>query len=79
MKEGDGKLTDIRHDEEAEKDLGVPVDRRLSFIQHIGSIVKKVNRMIELTRRTFHYMEEEVFLLLYTSLLRLHMDYPDCI
>ena len=78
MKEGDGRLTDIRHDDEAEKDLGVLFDRKLSFRQHIGSIVK-VNRMIGLTRRTFHYMVEEVFRLLYTSLMRPHMDYADCI
>ena len=47
MKEGDGKLTDIRHDDEAEKDLGVLFDRKLSFRQHIESIVKKVNRILD--------------------------------
>ena len=31
MKEGDGKVTDIRHDDEVEKDLGVLFDRKLSF------------------------------------------------
>ena len=71
IKEGDGKLTGIRHDDEAEKDLGVLFDRKLSFRQHIESIVKKVNRMIGLTRRTIHYMDEEVFRLhVYTSLMR---------
>ena len=49
MKEGDGKLTDIRHDDEAEKDIGVLFDRKVSFRQHIGCIVKKVNRIIGLT------------------------------
>ena len=33
------------------KDLGVLFDRKLSFIQHTGSIVKKVNRMIGLTEK----------------------------
>ena len=51
MKEGDGKLTDIRHDDEVEKDLGVLFDRKLSFRQHIGCT------LIGLTRRPFHYME----------------------
>ena len=41
--------------------------------------MKKVNRMIGLTRRTFHYMDQEVFRLLFTSLMRPHMDYADCI
>ena len=35
MNEGDGKLTDIRHDDEVEKDLGGLFDRDLSFRQHI--------------------------------------------
>ena len=54
-------------------------DRKLSFRQHMGCTVKKVNRMIGLTRRTFHYMDQEVFRLLFTSLMRPHMDYADCI
>ena len=62
MKEGDGKLTDIRYDEEAGSDLGVSVYRQLSFRQHIGSKLKKVNRMIGLTRRTFHYMAPVYFI-----------------
>ena len=79
MKEGDGKVTDIKHDDDVEKDLGVLFDTKLSFKQHIGCTVKKVNRMIGLTRRTFHYMVQEVFRLLFTSLMRPHMDYADCI
>ena len=75
MMDGNGKLTDIRHDDIAEKDLGVLFDRKLSFRQHIVSIVKKVNRMIGLTRRTFHCMIEEVYRLLCASLMRLE----DCI
>ena len=35
MKEGDGKITDIKHDDEVEKDLGVLFDTKLSFRQHI--------------------------------------------
>ena len=63
----------------AEKGPWVLFDRKLSIRQHIGSMVKKVNRMIGLTRRTFHYMDGDVFRLLYTSLMRPHMDYADCI
>lgn len=79
MKEKDGSETDIRRDDDVEKDLGVLFDRKLSFRQHIGTIVKKVNMMIGLTRRTFHYIDEETFRLLYTALMRPHMDYADCI
>ena len=41
--------------------------------------MKKVIRMMGLTRRIFHYMDEEVFRLLYTSLMRPHVDYGYCI
>ena len=41
--------------------------------------MKKVNRMIGLKRRIFHYMDVEVFRLLYTSLMSQHIDYGDCI
>ena len=73
------KNTVIRLDDEVEKDFGVLFDAKLSFRQHIGCTVKKVNRMIGLTWRTFHYMDQEVFRLLFTSLMRPHMDYADCI
>ena len=39
VKDGDGKLTDIRHDDEAEKGLGVLFDRKLSFRPYIESII----------------------------------------
>ena len=65
MKEGDGKVTDIKHDDEVEKDLGVLFDTKLSFRQHIGCTVKKVNRMIGLTRRTFHYGPRSISAFIY--------------
>ena len=46
--------------------------------------MKKMNRMIGLTRRTFHYMDENKYFgccrRLDTSLMRPHMcmDYADC-
>ena len=58
---------------------GVLFDGKLFFRQLVASIVKKVNRMIGLKRRIFHYMDVEVFRLLYTSLMSQHIDYGDCI
>ena len=50
--------------------IGVLFDRKLLLRQHIGSIVKKVNRMIGVARRNLHFVGEEVF--------RLHV-YADCV
>ena len=55
MKEGDGTETVIRHDDKVEKDLGVLFDTKLSFRQHIGYTVKKVNRMIGLRDNKAHF------------------------
>ena len=41
--------------------------------------IEEVNQMIGLTRCTFHYMDQEVFRLLFSSLMRPHMYYADCI
>ena len=41
------KLTDIRHDDEAEKDLGVLFDRKLSLRQHIRSIEAAYHILID--------------------------------
>ena len=55
MKDGDGTETVIRHDDEVEKDLGFLFDTKLSFRQHIGCTVKKVNGMIGLLDNKAHF------------------------
>ena len=79
MKMSDGTRMKIKNDAEVEKDLGVTFDRGLMFRQHIGLIVKKVNRLIALVRKTFKYMDCHLFRLIYTALIRPHFDYADCI
>ena len=79
MKDADGERVKIKEDAEVEKDLGVTFDRKLTFRQHIGLIVKKLNQLIALVRRTFKYIDCHLFRLLYTALMRPHFDYADCI
>jgi len=79
MKDIAGEEVDIRRDAEVEKDLGVTFDRKLTFRKHIGCIVKKLNQLIALVRRTFKYIDCHLFRLLYTALLRPHFDYADCV
>ena len=58
-----------------EKDLGVIVDKQLKFQQHISSSVKKANRKLGLIRRSFTHMDKDMFLTLYKSIVRPHLEY----
>ena len=44
-----------------EKDLGLAVDTRLTFEQHISDKVNKAYQMIGLVRRSFIYMDHDNF------------------
>ncbi len=60
---------------ECEKDLGVHVDKLLKFDHHISTIVKKGNQMSGLMWRTFEYIDEGMFLTLYKTMVRSHLEY----
>ena len=62
-----------------EKDLGVTVDHQLKFQKHIGEQVKKANQKLGIIHRSFSYMDEEMFLTLYKSLVRPHLEYGCCV
>ena len=58
-----------------EKDLGVTIDQHLKFQTHIGLQVKKANQKLGIIKRTFSFMDKEMFLTLYKSLVRPHLEY----
>ena len=58
-----------------EKDLGVLIDRGLTFEEHINHIVKKANRLTGLMWRSFSYVDKKVFVTLYKSMIRPHREY----
>lgn len=62
-----------------EKDLGVLFDRELKFSKHIAEKVKKANRNLGLICKTFSYMTKPMFLNLYKSLVRPHVEYATVI
>jgi hypothetical protein len=68
---------DIKPMEEtiAEKDVGVPIDDKLSFDKHIIEKVNKANSIIGVIRRTFEYLDLKTFRMLYVSLVRPHLEY----
>ena len=63
------------HYKTQEKDLGVLIDNSLSFNAHICEKVKKANMMAGWVRRSFQFLNTDVFNLLYKSLVRSHLEY----
>ena len=58
---------------ETEKNIGVTIDTKLSFEQHMCEKVNKVNSIMV----TMEYMDINSFKLLYTSLVRPHIEYAN--
>ena len=58
-----------------EKDLGITIDNHLSFQHHINNMVAKASRNMGIIRRTFIHLEKCIFLPLYTTLVRSHLEY----
>ena len=60
---------------DSEKDLGVAFESTLRFDKHILNCVIKANRMLGLIKRSFSFMDKEMFLPLYKALIRPHLEY----
>ena len=58
-----------------EKDLGVVFDKKMLFNEHINTKVNLANRNLGLIAKNFTYMNKEMFLHLYKSLVRPHLEY----
>ncbi|KAK4322449.1 hypothetical protein Pmani_006789 [Petrolisthes manimaculis] len=59
----------------AEKDLGVTIDKDLSFEKHISEKVNSANHIVGLIRRTISCLNEEVFRQLFVALVRPILEY----
>ena len=57
------------------KDLGILVDSKLQFNNHLSSKVNKANQMWGMIRRAFKHMNEDIFRKLFCSLVRPHLEY----
>ena len=69
-----GNILETVHEE---KDLGVMVDQDLNFESHLAAKVKKANQVIGIIRRSFLHLDAEMFLQLYKSLVRPHLEYAN--
>ncbi len=74
----DGNSLNLEYVEE-EKDLGVVIDNSLSFEQHCDAAINKANRILGVIRRSFKYLDRDVMLTLYKTLVRPHVEYGNTI
>ena len=58
-----------------EKDLGIYIQSDLKWNTQIKNVTAKANRVLGCIRETFKYPRPEVIKLLYTSLVRPHLEY----
>lgn len=61
----------------AEKDIGVVIDSKLTFKNHINEKVNKANSIMGVIRRTFEFLDIKTFKILYTALVRPHIEYAN--
>ena len=65
------KIQDVKQ----EKDLGVIFDQKLNFETHIDVKINMAIRNLGLILRNITFMNKEMFLQLYKSLVRTHLEY----
>ena len=86
-----GKLENIRHIHRygiyeneldhafEEKDLGIMMDSELSFEEHISLKVKKANAIMGVIRRSFSFLNGNLFKKLYVTFVRPNLEYAQVV
>jgi hypothetical protein len=62
-----------------EKDLGVVVDEKLKFENHIYNKIKTANKMLWIIKRNFKYLDNNDFIKLYKVFVRSHLEYAQAV
>ena len=57
------------------KDIGVIMDSNLKFEKHINAKIVTANKILGIIRRTYMFLNKEIFLPLYKALVHSHFDY----
>ena len=63
----------------SQKHLGIALDNRLSFEDHLKMMLNKVNKTIGLLRKLHNILSRSALLTIYKSFIRPHLDYDDII
>ena len=58
-----------------EKDLGIIIDDKLKFIQHINLQTKQANQRLGMIKRSFDFMDKDMFLTLFKSIIKPNLEY----
>ena len=69
MRKSDGSIVKLEVSS-CEKDIGVYIDEHLTFKTHIVTKVNKANSVMGIIRRSFTFLDEEMFVLLFRALVR---------
>ena len=60
---------------ECEKDIGIYIDNKLQFDNHVENMVFKANRILAVVRNTFNYLDQNTFRYIFKGLVRPHLEY----
>ena len=61
------------------KDLGVSIDEKLTFREHIHCKINTAFMMLGVIKRNFKYLTISSFVSVYKSMVRSHLDYCSCV
>ena len=61
------------------KDLGITIDKHLNFHQHCSLTISKANRMLGIITKSFEYLNKEMFLKIYKTMVRPILEYGNLI
>jgi len=64
---------------ESAKDLGITIDKHLKFHQHCSQTISKANRMLGIIAKSFEFLNEEMFLKIYITMVRPILEYGNLI
>ena len=64
-------------DQTRKRILGVIIDSKLTFEKHMQTKINKANSVMGVIRRTMDYLDTENFKLLFTALVRPHLEYAN--
>jgi len=61
------------------RNLGVIVDSKLSFSDHITEKINKAYSILGIIKRNFQHVDKVAFVLLYKALVRSHLEYANTV
>ena len=78
MRKSDGTIVKLEVSS-CEKDIGVYIDEHLTFETQIVTKVNKANSIMGIIRRSFTYLDEKMFVLLFKALVPPNIEYAQSV